>query len=142
VLSAAWSDADRSVSVLIWGVGDAASTSRKVFFAGNDFVEIEKSRAQKKQKPSADKRKSSGRVGRMGRASHLTPAHAENKSNAGMGTFYRSKHELVFVWKNGTASHINNFELGQFGRSRSNVWGYSGVKSSNSRSVHRSIDPI
>jgi hypothetical protein len=44
-----------------------------------------------------------------------------NKSNAGMGTFYRSKHELVFVWKNGTAPHINTFELGQFGRSRSNV---------------------
>lgn len=50
-----------------------------------------------------------------------------NKSNAGMGTFYRSKHELIFVWKNGTASHINNFELGQYGRSRSNVWDYEGV---------------
>src|SRR5260221_2572261 len=36
-----------------------------------------------------------------------------NKANAGMGSFYRSKHELVFVWKSGTASHINNFELGQ-----------------------------
>jgi hypothetical protein len=52
-----------------------------------------------------------------------------NKSNAGMGTFYRSKHELIFVWKNGTAPHINTFELGQYGRSRSNVWDYAGVNS-------------
>lgn len=52
-----------------------------------------------------------------------------NKSNAGMGSFYRSKHELVFVWKNGTAPHINTFELGQYGRSRSNVWDYAGVNS-------------
>ncbi len=52
-----------------------------------------------------------------------------NKSNAGMGTFYRSKHELVFVWKNGAAPHINTFELGQYGRSRSNVWEYAGVNS-------------
>ena len=42
-----------------------------------------------------------------------------NKHNAGMGTFYRSKHELIFCWKQGTAPHINNFELGQHGRSRS-----------------------
>ena len=50
-----------------------------------------------------------------------------NKNNAGMGSFYRSKHELVFVWKNGTAAHLNTFELGQYGRSRSNVWDYAGV---------------
>lgn len=50
-----------------------------------------------------------------------------NKTNAGMGTFYRSKHELVFVWKNGSAPHINTFELGQHGRSRSNVWDFAGV---------------
>jgi DNA modification methylase len=50
-----------------------------------------------------------------------------NKSNAGMGSFYRSKHELVFVWKSGTAAHINNFELGQHGRHRSNVWDYAGI---------------
>jgi DNA methylase len=50
-----------------------------------------------------------------------------NKSNAGMGTFYRSKHELVFVWKLGTSPHVNNFELGQHGRYRSNVWDYAGV---------------
>ena len=51
-----------------------------------------------------------------------------SKSNAGMGSFYRSKHELVFVWKYGTAPHINTFELGQHGRSRSNVWEYAGGK--------------
>ena len=49
------------------------------------------------------------------------------KSNAGMGTFYRSQHELVLVFKHGDAPHQNNFELGQHGRSRSNVWSYRGV---------------
>src|SRR5271166_4020293 len=49
------------------------------------------------------------------------------KSNAGMGSFYRSAHELVFVFKHGEAAHQNNFELGQHGRSRSNVWPYRGV---------------
>ena len=49
------------------------------------------------------------------------------KSNGGMGTFYRSRHELVFAFKNGTAAHINNFELGQTGRYRTNVWSYAGV---------------
>jgi DNA modification methylase len=50
-----------------------------------------------------------------------------NKTNAGMGTFYRSKHELVFVFKVGTAPHINNFGLGERGRYRTNVWDYAGV---------------
>jgi DNA modification methylase len=50
-----------------------------------------------------------------------------NKTNGGMGSFYRSKHELVFVWKSRKGSHINNFELGQYGRYRTNVWDYSGV---------------
>ena len=49
-----------------------------------------------------------------------------NKSNAGMGSLYRSKHELVFVFKKGKASHINNIELGRFGRNRTNVWDYPG----------------
>lgn len=52
-----------------------------------------------------------------------------NKSNGGMGSFYRSKHELVFVFKKGSAPHINNIELGRFGRNRSNVWDYAGVNS-------------
>ena len=50
-----------------------------------------------------------------------------NKSNAGMGTFYRSKHELVFVFKVGSAKHVNNFGLGERGRYRTNVWDYAGV---------------
>lgn len=49
------------------------------------------------------------------------------KDNAGMGSFYRSQHELVFVFKNGTAAHINNFGLGDQGRYRTNVWQYPGV---------------
>ena len=50
-----------------------------------------------------------------------------NKTNGGMGSFYRSKHELVFVFKNGGAPHINNVELGKHGRYRTNVWDYPGV---------------
>ncbi len=44
------------------------------------------------------------------------------KDQAGMGTFYRSQHELVFVWKVGEAPHTNNVELGKNGRYRTNVW--------------------
>lgn len=50
-----------------------------------------------------------------------------NKTNGGMGSFYRSKHELVFVFKVGKAPHINNFGLGETGRYRTNVWDYPGV---------------
>lgn len=49
------------------------------------------------------------------------------KDNGGMGTFYRSRHELVFAFKHGSAPHINSFELGQHGRYRTNVWEYKGV---------------
>jgi DNA modification methylase len=49
------------------------------------------------------------------------------KSNGGMGSFYRSMHELVFVFKSGTAPHINNIELGKHGRNRTNVWEYAGM---------------
>ena len=48
------------------------------------------------------------------------------KSNGGMGSLYRSRHEMVFVFKKGTASHINNVELGKHGRYRTNVWEYAG----------------
>lgn len=51
------------------------------------------------------------------------------KTNAGMGSFYRSQHELVFVFKVGTAPHTNTFGLGETGRHRSNVWSYPGVNS-------------
>ena len=50
-----------------------------------------------------------------------------------MGTFYRSRHELIFAFKNGTAPHINTFELGQHGRYRTNVWEYRGVNSAEGR---------
>ncbi len=50
-----------------------------------------------------------------------------NKSNGGMGSFYRSKHEFVVVFKNGTAPHLNTIELGAHGRYRTNVWDYAGV---------------
>jgi DNA modification methylase len=47
-----------------------------------------------------------------------------SKTNAGMGSLYRSQHELIFVFKNGSAPHVNNVEWGQFGRNRTNVWNY------------------
>ena len=50
-----------------------------------------------------------------------------NKSNGGMGSLYRSKHELVFVYKVGAGSHVNTIELGKNGRYRTNVWDYAGV---------------
>jgi hypothetical protein len=67
------------------------------------------------------------------------------KGNAGMGTFYRSKHELVYVFKKGTAPHINNFELGQHGRYRTNVWEYPGVNSGKGRellALHPTVKPV
>ena len=51
------------------------------------------------------------------------------KSAPGMGAFYRSQHELVFVFKHGRRSHRNNVQLGRFGRNRSNVWNYPGANS-------------
>jgi DNA modification methylase len=51
------------------------------------------------------------------------------KNNGGMGTLYRSRHELIFVFKNGGAPHLNNVQLGRFGRNRSNVWNYPGANS-------------
>jgi hypothetical protein len=64
-------------------------------------------------------------VGEMLEAGNAVHAELKNicvwaKTNAGMGSFYRSQHELVFVWKKGTAPHINNIQLGVHGRSRSN----------------------
>jgi DNA modification methylase len=51
------------------------------------------------------------------------------KDNAGMGSLYRSQHELIFVFKQRGAAHRNNIQLGQFGRNRSNVWHYPGANS-------------
>lgn len=70
-----------------------------------------------------------------------------NKTNGGMGTFYRSKHELVFVFKVGTAPHTNTFGLGDTGRYRTNVWDYPGISSlSSSRAeelaMHPTVKPV
>jgi len=51
------------------------------------------------------------------------------KTNGGMGSFYRSQHELVFVFKKGKTSHTNNIQLGKHGRNRTNVWCYAGMNS-------------
>jgi DNA modification methylase len=51
------------------------------------------------------------------------------KGNSGMGSLYRSQHELVFVFKHGRSGHRNNVQLGKFGRNRSNVWRYPGANS-------------
>jgi DNA modification methylase len=70
------------------------------------------------------------------------------KTNAGQGTFYRSQHELIFVFKNDDAPHVNNFELGQHGRNRSNVWmAYAGVNTFRAArlddlSTHPTVKPI
>jgi len=69
------------------------------------------------------------------------------KDNGGMGTFYRSRHELVFAFKNGTAPHHNNFELGQHGRYRTNVWEYRGVNTMKSGRIeelamHPTVKPV
>ena len=50
------------------------------------------------------------------------------KNNGGMGSFYRSQHELVLVFRKGTGPHRNNVKLGKFGRNRTNVWQYPGIQ--------------
>ena len=71
------------------------------------------------------------------------------KDNAGMGSFYRSQHELIFVFENGVNAHRNNVQLGRFGRSRSNVWHYPGVNSfaratdeGNLLALHPTVKPV
>ncbi len=65
-----------------------------------------------------------------------------NKSNAGMGSLYRSKHELVFVYRVGSDQHLNNVELGKHGRNRTNVWNYASVNSlAGSRSEDLALHP-
>ena len=70
-----------------------------------------------------------------------------NKTNGGMGTFYRSKHELVFVFKIGTAPHTNTFGLGDTGRYRTNVWDYAGVNTfgtdrADELAMHPTVKPV
>jgi DNA modification methylase len=69
-----------------------------------------------------------------------------NKDNGGMGSLYRSKHELIAVFKSGTAAHINNIELGANGRYRTNVWDYPGINSFKGNqeelSMHPTVKPV
>ena len=53
-----------------------------------------------------------------------------------MGSLYRSQHELVCIFKNGTKNHTNNIELGKNGRYRTNVWDCKGVSATNPKSLH------
>lgn len=71
------------------------------------------------------------------------------KDNGGMGSLYRSQHELVLVFKQGTVAHVNNVQLGQYGRNRSNVWNYAGVNSfsratdeGNLLALHPTVKPL
>ncbi len=69
------------------------------------------------------------------------------KTNAGMGTFYRSQHELIAAFKVGQAPHINSFELGQHGRRRTNVWTYPGFNSFGPKrnaalAMHPTVKPV
>jgi DNA modification methylase len=69
-----------------------------------------------------------------------------SKTNAGMGSLYRSQHELIFVWKAGTGPHINSVELGRHGRNRSNVWQYPGISRRAGRleelAMHPTVKPV
>ena len=71
------------------------------------------------------------------------------KDNGGMGSFYRSQHELILLFKHGRAPHRNNVQLGRFGRNRSNVWHYPGVNSfarngaeGNLLALHPTVKPV
>lgn len=69
------------------------------------------------------------------------------KSNGGMGTFYRSRHELICAFKVGLGPHINTFELGQYGRSRTNIWQYAGLNAFKSGrddelAMHPTVKPV
>lgn len=70
-----------------------------------------------------------------------------NKGSGGQSTFYRSQHELIFVFKNGTAAHTNNFGLGETGRYRTNLWTMPGMSSFGSDrdkllSIHPTCKPV
>jgi DNA modification methylase len=71
------------------------------------------------------------------------------KTNAGMGSLYRSQHELVFVFKHGSAPHRNNVELGRYGRNRTNIWNYPSVSAfgrvteeGNLLALHPTVKPV
>jgi DNA modification methylase len=71
------------------------------------------------------------------------------KDNAGMGSFYRSQHEFVCVFRHGRGAHRNNIQLGRYGRNRSNVWHYAGANSfsrvgdeGNLLALHPTVKPV
>jgi hypothetical protein len=68
-----------------------------------------------------------------------------SKDNGGMGSFYRSQHELVFVWKVGEAPHLNNVKLGKNGRYRTNIWNYRGATKTGQDAelaMHPTVKPV
>jgi len=93
-------------------------------------------------------------IGELLAASREADAELQNlcvwvKDNGGMGSLYRSQHELVFVFKTGGGPHRNNVQLGRFGRNRSNVWHYTGVNSfsrktgeGNLLALHPTVKPV
>lgn len=68
------------------------------------------------------------------------------KTSGGMGSLYRSQHELCFVYKNGDAPNVNNIQLGKYGRYRTNVWNYAGVNSFGAHrddlKMHPTVKPV
>jgi DNA modification methylase len=71
------------------------------------------------------------------------------KDNAGMGSFYRSQHEFVCVFRHGRGIHRNNIQLGRYGRNRSNIWHYGGANSfsrsgaeGNLLALHPTVKPV
>lgn len=72
------------------------------------------------------------------------------KNSGGMGSFYRSRHELVFVFRHGETQHRNNIQLGRFGRDRTNVWEYPGISALSGRqdgegnllALHPTVKPV
>ena len=71
------------------------------------------------------------------------------KNTGGMGSFYRSRHELIFVFKNGEGRYTNNIQLGKYGRNRTNVWEYKSVNSTsksddegNLLALHPTVKPV
>ena len=65
-----------------------------------------------------------------------------NKGYGGMGSLYRSQHEMIFVFKYGEAEYTNNIELGKHGRNRTNVWNYAGMrKGKDGWGLHPTVKP-
>jgi DNA modification methylase len=64
------------------------------------------------------------------------------KNNAGMGSFYRSKHEFIFVFKAGRGPHRNNIQLGRHGRHRTNVWSYPGANTFSATSEEGTLSKL